>query len=381
MAEAVAAKGHEVTIFSPNRSARGSWKPGQGKEGTVTAGLKPDIEAGVRIERFAVRWPTQFGYAPDLAAALRNRIGDFDVVHLHALYLYPTLAAGRICFAAGIPYMVEPHGSLDPWHRRHHPLRKQIYSRLFEHSVLDRSSAIHDVTAEEMRLASAAGIRAPGLVIPHGVDVEQYTHLPAPGAFRARHHLASNRIVLFLGRITPKKGLDLLVQAFDLIHQVEPDARLVIAGPDDEGYGPTVRNDIASRHIEQFVTFAGMVEGQEKLELLADADVWVLPSYAENFGLAALEAMCSGLPTVLSDKVNIHKEFAQAGAILVVSCDAVSVSTAILRVLREPGLAATLRERGQALAATYTWNRTADLLIEAYTRMATGRAITTEAIS
>lgn len=373
MSEAIAAKGHEVSLFSPNRSAHGSWIPRHGSEGTVTTPGRPDIEGGVRIERFAVKWPARFGYSPDMAAALRQRIKDFDVAHIHALHLYPTIAAGRICFAAGIPYMVEPHGSLDPWHRHHHRVRKRVYWTLFEQPVLARAAAIHYATAEEMELARPLGIRAPGIVIPLGVDIAQYAQLPNRGAFRARHPgLANSRLILFLGRITPKKGLDLLVRSFARVREAEPDAHLVIAGPDDEGYGPHVRSEIAAHRLEPFVTLTGMVLGMQKLELLADADVWVLPSYAENFGLAALEALCCGLPTVLSDRVNIHKEVTDAGAGLITPCDSTAVANAILRIFREPDLAARLSEHGRAFAAGYSWDRTADLLLASYESMVAG---------
>ena len=379
MSEAVAAKGHEVSVFSPNRSAHGSWIPGHGSEGTVTPPGRPDIQGGVRIERFAVRWPARFGYSPDMAAALRRRVRDFDVAHLHALYLHPTIAAGRICSAAGIPYLVEPHGALDPWHQRHHRFRKRVYETLFERSLLNRAAGIHYATAEEMDLARPVGIRAPGIVVPLGVDIVEYSRLPSKGAFRARHpRLADSRLILFLGRITPKKGLDLLVRSFAQVHEAEPNAHLVIAGPDDEGYGPRVRSEVAAHRLEPFVTFTGIVLGAQKLELLADADVWVLPSYAENFGLAALEALCCGLPTVLSDRVNIHKEVAGAGAGLVTPCDANAIAEAILRILREPDFAAGLGERARALAATYSWDRTADLLIASYQRMAAGLSLAPE---
>jgi len=373
MSEATAAKGHDVSVFSPNRSAHGSWIPGHGSDGIVTPPGRPDIEGGVRIERFAVRWPARFGYSPDMATALRRRVRDFDVAHLHGLYLHPTIAAGRICSAAGIPYLVEPHGALDPWHQRHHRFRKRVYGTLFESSILNRAAGIHYATAEEMELARPVGIRAPGLVVPLGVDIDEYRLLPNRGAFRAGHPgLANGRLILFLGRITPKKGLDLLVRSFAQVREAEPNAHLVIAGPDDEGYGRNVRREVAAHGLEPFVTFTGMVSGVEKLELLADADVWVLPSYAENFGLAALEALACGLPTVISDQVNIHKEVTGAGAGLVTPCDANAVATAILRILHEPDLAARLGERGRALAANYSWDRTADRLIASYQRIVAG---------
>src|SRR3984893_18602114 len=184
MCEALASQGHEVTVFTTNRSLRGSWIPGKGTEGHVTLSGKPDLQAGVQIERFAVQWPAQYGYTPAMEASLRRRVREFDVVHVHSLYLHSTAAAGRACFAAGIPYVVMPHGTLDPWHRRHHRFRKAVYGRLIERTILDRAAPIHYTSIDEMNLARDVGIRSPGVVVPLGIDADQYAELPMRGQFR-----------------------------------------------------------------------------------------------------------------------------------------------------------------------------------------------------
>lgn len=376
MCEALATLGHGVTVFTTNRSLRGSWLPGRGTEGQVTPPGTPELHKGVQIERFATVWPTRYGYTPDMAAALRKRVREYDVVHVHSLYLHQTWMAGRICFAAGVPYLVRPHGTLDPWHLRHHRFRKVVYEALIERPILDRAGAMHYTSQEEMRLAQAVGIRSPGVVVPLGIDSNQYAALPKRGTFRARHpELADCQLILFLGRITRKKGLDLLVRSFAKVHEAKPDVHLVIAGPDDEGYAARIRSEIRAHQLDRHVTFTGMVQGQEKLEVLADADVWVLPSHTENFGLAVLEAMCCGLPTVISDRVNIHRELADAGAALVTQRDESEISAAILRILQEPELAAQLGKAGRALAASYTWSRTAEGLASIYQRLAAGASL------
>jgi glycosyltransferase involved in cell wall biosynthesis len=373
MCEALASKGHEVTLFTTNKSVRGSWIPGRGTEEDLSRVGGPDVRNGVRIQCFAVRWPARFGYAPDMGAELRRRIHEFDVVHIHSLYLHPTLAAGRACIAAGVPYLVRPHGTLDPWLRQRHRFRKAVYGALFERRILDSAAAIHYTSQDEMELAGALDIRAPGVVVPLGVDSHEYANLPNRGAFRARYRdLVDRRLILFLGRITPKKGLDLLIRSFATVHKEQPDARLVIAGPDDDGYGNQVRAEIRAHQVDAYVTFAGMVLGQQKLELLADADVWVLPSYTENFGLGVLEALACGLPTIISDRVNIHRELASAGAALVTGCNESEVSQAVLRILREPRLAAKLGRAGRKLAASLSWTQTAARLILVYERLVAG---------
>lgn len=312
-----------------------------------------------------------------MAAALRERVRDYDVVHVHSLYLYTTWVACRASYAARVPYLVRPHGTLDPWLRRHHRFRKRLYGALIERPALDRAAAIHYTSQDEMDLARAVGIRAPGVVVPLGVDLADYSRLPDRGMFRANHpELGGSRLILFLGRITPKKGLDLLVRSFARVHEAQSDAHLVIAGPDDEGYGARIRAEIRAHQLDRHVSFTGMVEGRQKLELLADADVWVLPSYTENFGLAVLEALACGLPTVISDRVNIHRELKAAGAAIVTPCDESQVSAAIVRILREPDLVVQLANAARAVVSNYSWVRTADHLTDVYRRLAAGLAPT-----
>jgi glycosyltransferase involved in cell wall biosynthesis len=361
------AKDHEVTLFTTNVSVRGGWIPGRGTEGDLDVRRSPFTQAQFRTEYFPAQWPTRFAFSPKLGAALRDRIHDFDVVHIHGLYLYTSLAAARACLKANVPYLVQPHGCLDPRVIRHHHLRKAIYHSQVERPILDGAGAMHYASEEEMDLARPIGIRAPGVVVPHGVDLDYYLHRPRRGAFRKRHPgVADNKLVLFLGRITPKKGLDLLVSSFARVQAEQPGSRLVIAGPDDEGYGKQVRGYVAANRLEPFVIFTGMLEGQQKLEVLADADVWVLPSYTENFGIAVLEALACGLPTVISDQVNIHRELSRAGATLVTRCDVDEISQALLRILSSTDLATELGQAGRRLAADYTWERTAARLGSVY---------------
>src|SRR6185436_20783168 len=172
---------------------------------------------------------------------------------------------------------------------------------------------------------------------PPGVHVERYCDSSVDGSFRAAWpETRGRRIVLFLGRLNFKKGLDLLVRAFGEVARRRPDVHLVLAGPDDDGYGATVRRWLGAEGVLDRVTFTGMLLGRAKLAAFRDADVFVLPSYTENFGMAVVEAMACGRPVVISDHVNIWHEVAAAGAGRVTRCDAGEVAAALLGLLDDP---------------------------------------------
>jgi len=323
---------------------------------------------GVERRYFKVRWPSRFAFSPEMARALRSRTREFDLVHVHSLYLFTTLAACYYAERHGVPYMVRPHGTLDPYLRKRHASRKAFFDLLLQRRQLDRAAAIHFTSQEELELVRPLGIRAPGVVVPLGVNLDEYERLPERGSFRAAHpELGDKRLVVFLGRVTPKKGLDLLVSAFALVAQAMSDAHLVIAGPDDGGYRKTVARWLMEMKLADRSTMTGLLLGDDKLALLADADAWVLPSYTENFAVAAVEAMACGLPVVISDQINIHREVASAGAGLVVRCEASEVADAICRILNDADLRRRLGTAGVRLVRReFTWDSAAARLLDVY---------------
>lgn len=373
MCEALAARGVQVTLFSTDLGELGRWSPLARPAALDVPTDRSVLVAGVERHHFRTRWPSRFGFSPDMGRALRERAAGFDVVHVHSLYLFTTLAACRAALRHEVPYVVQPHGVLDPYHRRHHALRKAVFDRLLQRRLLDRAAAVHCTSEDELALARPFGIRAPAVVVPQGVDPAEFADLPARGSFRARHPgLLGRRLVVFLGRLTPKKGLDTLVMAFARVAGTVPDAHLVLAGPDDRGHARAVGRMVAAVGLAGRTTMPGMLLGRQRLELLADADVWVLPSRAENFGMAVVEAMACGAPVVVSDRVNIHREVAGGGAGLVVPCDeAAALAGAITRVLGDGGLRGRLAAAGPELVRRrFTWERAADGLLTLYSGLA-----------
>jgi len=331
---------------------------------------------GVEVRYFPVQSPRRYALSLPMARALRWTIPEQDLVHNHSLYFFPTTVSAHLCRRAGVPYVVRPHGTLDPYHFRHHRGRKWVYERLFEWRNLNRAAAIHFTTREEQELTRPLGLTAPGVVVSPGVHAERYQDGDRTGAaFRDEWpKTRGRRIVLFLGRLTEKKGLDLLVAAFGQLARQREDVHLVLAGPDNDGYGRTVRRWLEAERILDRSTFTGMLLGSRKHAALRAADLFALPSYTENFGVAVVEAMASGLPIVISNRVNIWREVADAGAGLVVNCDVGEVARAMASVLSDPAARTTMGERARRLVAErFTWPAAGKRMVEVYREIVEAR--------
>lgn len=362
MARAVARLGHEVSIYTTNQDGSGE----------LAVPLdRPVSREGVEIRYFPIQPPRFWGTSLPLARALRQKIPTVDLAHLHSLYLFHNLVAGHYCRQYAIPYLMRPQGTLDPFIYRRHRWRKRLMELLFEHRNIRRAAALHFTTAEEAELAAPFTFQTPGVVVPLGIDYNEFAVLPEPGRFRAQHpEIGANPIILFFGRINFKKGLDILVKAFGAVARQRQDVHLVIAGPDNEGWGGKVRAWLSDAGLLDRTTFTGMLLGPEKLAVLRDADMFVLPSYSENFGIAVIEAMAAGLPVIISDKVNIWREVQAAGAGRTVPCDAEALAAQILELLAKPELARQMGQSGRTLVAEcFQWPRIAQNLAAAYARI------------
>jgi glycosyltransferase involved in cell wall biosynthesis len=374
MCEALSRHGLDVTLFTTDLAVPVQRRWVTAPERLAVPLKRGRVEAGVDVWHFAVTWPWAYAYSRDLYRELARRIRDFDLVHIHSIYLFPTWAASRLARANGIPYLVRPHGTLDPVLQRRRRLRKAVYKQVVGQRTLQRAAGIHYTSPQERDQAQALGYDAPAFVVPLGLDATEFATLPDRGSFQRRHpQLRDQRLVVFMGRITPKKGLDLLIDAFSLAVRNSPDITLVIAGPDDEGYGKTVRRLVVEAGLRARTFFVGMVSGHEKLELLASADVWVLPSYGENFAFAAVEALACGVPVVITNRVNIHSQVTAANAGLVTECDAGQLCEAIRRILTDPELSRRVSRNGPALIQNqFSWDARASELIDVYRNVVDG---------
>ena len=197
----------------------------------------------------------------------------------------------------------------------------------------------------------AASGRCAPFVIPLGLDLAQFQSLPGPKRFLKRWPQATGReVVLFLSRLDPKKGLDLLIDAFAELKQRRSNALLVIAGDGDEEFVRGLRERTEKRGIARDVVWTGFIAGADKISALAAANVFVLPSYSENFGIAAAESLAAGVPTIVTKAVGIAGEIQRADAGIVVPGNSAKLAEALRRVLSEPELAQRLSANGRKLA-------------------------------
>ncbi|MDF2926672.1 MAG: hypothetical protein K0R57_5586 [Paenibacillaceae bacterium] len=335
----------------------------------------PVIQDGVEIRYFSVQRPRFWGTSRQLAKALKRDIPQYDLVHIHSLYLFHGLMAGYYCRKFGVPYVICPHGSLDPFLYGRHRFRKAFMEWLFENRNIKHAAAMHFTTQEEMRLAKPVTFEAQGFVVPNGLDLAEYDRLPPKGQFRGQYpQLEGKRMLLFFSRLNFKKGLDILVKAFSAVKKEHPDTMLVITGPDNENYGVQVKQWIGEEGLQDDVLFTGMLTGEDKLAVLNDADLFVLPSYSENFGIAVIEALACGVPVVISDKVNIWREVAEYPAGRVAPCDPDAFSRQIGELLSDQPAAKQLGENGvQLVRDYYQWSHVGKVLEDEYSRIIGGR--------
>lgn len=262
-----------------------------------------------------------YGYTPRLLPWLRDNASDYDAVVVHGLWQYQGLAVWRALRGGSVPYFVYPHGMLDPWFKRRYPLKhlkKWLYWPWAEYRVLRDAAAVLFTASEEEQLARQSFwlYRATPAVVGYGVALGDTESLGSAEAFaQAWPRTRGKRIVLFLGRLHPKKGCDLLIEAFAQVAASDPGLHLVMAGPDDRlgvraGLEAlAVRLGIAGR-----ITWTGMLKGEDKWSALQAAEVFALSSHQENFGIAVVEALALGRPVLISDKVNIWREIVAADA-------------------------------------------------------------------
>jgi glycosyltransferase involved in cell wall biosynthesis len=319
---------------------------------------------------FSRQWSESFKYSHPLASWLDRNVKHFDVLHIHAVFSHACIAAARACLADGVPYVVRPLGTLDPWSLRQKRLRKRLLWHAGAKYVVRGAAAVHYTAAQEQRLAEPFAGASRGVVIPLGVDAELLNAAPRTWPFRDGHPaLAKSPYVLVLCRLHPKKGLEQLLGAFLSLtrEQAFSNWRLVVAGDGAPEYVSRLKRFVEERHGEGHVVFAGWLDGAARAAALREATLVALVSHQENFGLSVVEAMACGVPVLVSSHVNLAEEIQAAGAGWVTSLDQAQLLEILREVLEAEEEWARRGQAGRELVRRrFLWSTVAEQLIELY---------------
>lgn len=263
---------------------------------------------------------SKYGYCARLVPWLRRHAAQFDAVVVHGVWQYHSLAVWRALSGTRVPYFVYFHGMLDPWFKHEYPLKhlkKWLYWPWADYRVARDAKAVLFTAREEARLAAHSFwlYRVKPSVVGYGLALDDGAHAARADTFHdAFPETRDKRIVLFLARLHPKKGCDLLLEAFARVAPNEPSLHLVMAGPDQTGWRHHLEALAARLGIAQRVTWTDMLGADMKWAALKAADAFALPSHQENFGVAVAEALAIGLPVLISQRVNIWREIVSASA-------------------------------------------------------------------
>ena len=309
-------------------------------------------------------------WSPQLGDALSSEVRWADVVNIHTLWSYPTFASSRACRSADVPYVLRPAGMLDEWSLSQKRLKKRLYANLIEAGTINGAAAMWFTSEEERASARSFSYQSPDFVIPLGVALQDYVELPESGSFRSRHNIAQHqRMVLFLGRLAPGKQPDLVLKAFAEVSSGFEDAVLVMAGPDERGSLVKLQTLAAELGIREQVIFTGSLTREEVVAANHDADVFILPSLHESFGVAVIEAMAAGSPVIVSSKVALASWVTKAEAGLVVEDGKDALVLSLRHILNNPVIGLAMGKRGRELALTrFTWEAIVPTLTYAYER-------------
>lgn len=372
LAETLVDKGHEVTVFTTNSNLD--------QDLDVPTDRLIDVD-GVQVRYFRREEPLKrflphvkylsqsIGtlYTPDMAAELQTMAGQVDLMHTHMPFVYPTLATARAAFRAGVPLFYHQRGVFDPQRLKFRALKKAMYLSLIEKPILRKATTLIGLTEAERESYAALGVSTPCRVIPNGISLPpppsvERNDLVLRGLGIEPHH----QVVLFMGRLHPIKGADRLLEAFEPVSRRHPSALLVLAGPDEFGIESAFKLRAQGAGLAGRVLFPGMVSGERKSALLHRADLFCLPSDAEGFSMAILEALAHATAVLISPRCFFPEvESAKAGQI--VEPTAPRLEQALDELLAQPQVLKAMGRAGKALVADrYTWESVTAQMLDAY---------------
>lgn len=371
LAEGLVRRGHEVLVLTSNSNL----------DEDLDVPIDQPVELdGVRVIYFHRSQPLKkllprvgylaksmgFLYSPRLRQALDAAVPLADLVHTHLSFAYQTYAGAHAALRHRKPFFYHQRGVLDPDRLGFRSVKKRAYLELLEKPLLRRATTLVALTEAEVRSYRQLGLSAPCPVVPNGIDAGSFDGSCDHRFFEQWGIRPEHGVVLFLGRVHPIKGADLLLEAFARVSVEVPAARLILAGPDEFALEQSFRSRARALGLAERVVFPGMVHGEAKKQLLLRADLFCLPSVAEGFSMAVLEALAARCAVLLSPGCNFPQ--AQAvGAGLIVARDADAIAASLVKLLSAPDALRQMGEKGRALVASqYSWDQITDRMVEVY---------------
>jgi len=344
--------GHEVHVYTTDVDGP--------ERLDVPLGVPVDRD-GVKVWYFPIGFPRRIFYSSAMRDALRERIGQFDFVHLQSTYLWPMWAAARIAKRAGVPYVLTPRGTLvKELVRRKSRYAKLVWINFIERKTIRQAAFLHTTTEHEAEALGSFNFQLPVVeIIPNGINSEDVDF-----SRDATEASATKRdAILFLGRLSWEKGLDRLIPAMAYL----PGVQLFIAGNDERGYRVTLDALAAQHGVAGRIHFLGPIYGLEKKRLFHAVSLLVLPSYSENFGNVVLEAWAMGCPVAVTQEVGLASVVQETGAGAVVPGEPHLLGAALMELLAQPEALEAMGMRGRQVAVDrFTWPAIAQQMQTAY---------------
>jgi glycosyltransferase involved in cell wall biosynthesis len=343
----------------------------------------PIAESGYETLYFRCSPFRRYKFSSDLLSWLWANAHRYDIAHIHALFSPVSTSAATVCRWKKLPYIMRPLGTLDPADLQKKKQVKRLYAQLLERPNLAGAAAIHFTSDLEAKVSERFGVQTPATVIPLGVSGFERGEAASRdwAANRAANRAAlcdrfqippERPILLFMSRVDPKKGFDLLLPALAKLHEMNQPFHCLICGanPQDRAYETSIREQIEASPWAAWASWVGFVSGELKAQILSGADVFVLPSYYENFGIAVAEAMAAGLPVVISDQVHIWPTIQSYEAGWVVPTEVTALTTALAEALAQPAVRSLRGENAQrCVAENYSWDAIAQRMANTYAQL------------
>ncbi len=305
-------------------------------------------------------------YSPSLGKKLNEEVQWANIVHIHTMWEYPTVVAARVAKKANKPLLIRPCGMLDSWSMNQSAFKKKLYLRIFSKDLLSPAITLHFTTQAE-KSKSIYPQQLDSVIVENGIVEKTFSEDNSAEDFLECYpQLRGKDIILFLGRVHPKKQPEIAVSAFSKIASKFPNASLVMAGPCEPAYQTELIN-IANDMSKKRVLFTGMLQGKKLYGAYRAAKVFVLPSFQENFGIAVAEAMANYCPVIISEHVDIKNYIQKGNAGIVCAAKVESFASAISSTLSSPQSSTTMGNNGRKVSEQYfRWDIAAKRLDAVY---------------